>query len=146
MFLRFSLFLPAILFVLLEIYVLIRVGEAIGAVWAIFLIVFTSVLGVLLMRFQGFYTLQQAQRAVQKGEMPAVQMLEGVVLFFGGILLLLPGFVTDFLGLLTLFGPLRRALIKRFIRSFMPPGPPPGSGDTDSGHGTTIEGEYRRED
>ena len=145
MFFRLTLFLPAILFVLLEIYVLIRVGEAIGAIWAIFLIIFTSVLGVLLMRFQGFFTLQQAQLAMQRGEMPAVPMLEGVVLFIGGILLVLPGFVTDFLGLLTLVGPLRRALIRRFTRGFMPPGPPPGAG-TDAGHGNTIEGEYRRED
>lgn len=145
MLLRYLL-LPGVVFLLLEIYVLIRVGEAIGAIWAVFLIVFTSVLGVLLLRFQGLYTLQQAQAAVARGEMPAMPMLEGVALFFGGVLLVLPGFVTDFIGLMTLIGPLRRALIRRLLGRLMPPGPPPGGPFDEGPGGRTIEGEYRRED
>lgn len=143
-------FLLALLFValpLLELYVLIQVGSAIGAITTVALVVFSAVLGTLLVRHQGLQTLQNARRSMERGEPPAIEMLEGVMLVVGGIALLIPGFITDVLGLLLLLAPLRRALIIKLVsRSGGPPRPP---GDDQPGppeNPRTIEGEYRRED
>lgn len=142
--------LLALLFValpLLELYVLIQVGSAIGAIATVALVVFSAVLGTLLVRHQGLQTLQQARRSMERGEPPAIPMLEGGLLVIGGILLLIPGFITDVLGLLLLVAPLRRALILKFVSRVGGPPRPPGGGQPRPTEGPrTIEGEYRRED
>lgn len=142
--------LLALLFValpLLELYVLIQVGSAIGAIATVALVVFSAVLGTLLVRHQGLQTLQQARRSMERGEPPAIPMLEGGLLVIGGILLLIPGFITDVLGLLLLVAPLRRALILKFVsRVGGPPRPPGGDQPRPPEGPRTIEGEYRRED
>ncbi len=127
---------------LLELFLLIKVGALIGAIPTIALVVFTAVLGGLLVHHQGLSTLQRAQRQMEAGGLPAVEMLEGVVLLIGGFLLLLPGFLTDLLGLLSLVPPLRRALILRWLGG-RPPGPPGSAGGPPGQR--TIEGEYWRE-
>ena len=135
------LFLLFLLVPLVEIYFLIKVGSLIGALPTVFLVVFTAVLGVLLLRHQGWMTWQRVQENLNRGRLPAVEMLEGVVLLIAGALLLTPGFVTDAIGFACLMPPLRRALVLWFIRnSGMGPGPGAGQGPY------TIEGEYRRED
>lgn len=97
---------------LIEIYLLIQVGEVIGALWTVFLVVLTAVLGAFLLRQQGLSTLARFQRNMGQGQLPAQEMLEGVVLVVGGALLMTPGFFTDTLGFLCLF-PLSRILIVR---------------------------------
>ena len=83
---------------LLELFVLIQVGGIIG-VWATIGLVFlTGITGVTLLRLQGFRLLAQLQERLNRGEMPAAELLEGVALLVGGILLLTPGFVTDAVG------------------------------------------------
>lgn len=141
---------------LLELWFLIKVGGVVGALPTIFLVVFTAVLGALLMRHQGFTTVQRAQMTMQRGESPTVEMLEGVVVLFSGGLLLVPGFFTDALGFLGLVGPLRRALILKLLeRSVIqpmggvPPYRPPYGPDDPSREGhrpRTLEGDYRRDD
>ena len=80
---------------------------------------------------------------MRRGKLPAMEMLEGMVLLVAGALLLTPGFFTDAIGFLCLIPPLRRALIKWFMKnSRITPGPPPAS---KNGH-ITIEGEFHRED
>lgn len=140
-----ALFLLFLLVPLVEIYFLIKVGSLIGALPTVFLVVFTAVLGVLLLRYQGWVTWQRVQASLARGELPAIEMLEGMVLLIAGALLLTPGFVTDLIGFACLVPRLRRALVLWFIRhSHMPPGPGPGAG---AGAGPyTIEGEWRRED
>ena len=102
---------------LIEIYLLISIGGVIGAGMTILLIVFTAVLGAFLVRAQGFATFSKVQAQIGKGEVPAVEMMEGIFLFVAGALLLTPGFFTDAIGFLCLTPPLRKALIYRVIRS-----------------------------
>lgn len=135
----------------LEIYLLIKVGGWIGALPTVFLIVFAAVFGVLLLRQQGFAAMQRVQAALAKGQIPAMELLEGMLLTLGGVLLLIPGFMTDILGFLFLIPPVRRWLIRAlldryFLNQRRPPpagqggGQPPGDGPV------TLEGEFRRED
>lgn len=109
------LFLVFLSVPLIEIYLLIEIGGMIGAPATVFLVVFTAVLGALLLRHQGFYTLQNVQQQMARGEMPAMAMLEGVCLVIGGVLLLTPGFITDSVGFLLLITPTRRYLIRKLI-------------------------------
>lgn len=100
---------------LIEIYFLIQVGEVIGALPTVLMVVFTAVVGAMLLRIQGISTLQRVQRATARGEIPALEMLEGVMLLIGGALLLTPGFFTDAIGFLCLLPPLRRGIIRTWI-------------------------------
>jgi len=107
---------PLIAFIFLlvpiaEIYLLIQVGQVIGAGWTVLLVVMTAVIGVWLLRIQGLSTLMRAQRKMQSGELPAREMLEGLGLVIAGALLLTPGFFTDALGFFLLFPPSRIWLI-----------------------------------
>lgn len=128
---------------LVDIYVLIKVGSIIGALLTVFWVVFTAVLGVGLVRMQGFATLARLRATVMQGGIPAMELMEGVVLMLAGGLLLLPGFITDAVGLVLFISPLRRALIAWAVRRFFTPGG--GPAPRDSGP-RTIEGEFHRED
>ena len=139
--LLFALF---ILVPVLEIYLLIKVGGVIGALPTALLVVMTAVIGAGLLRMQGFSTMLRAREAMARGELPAIEMLEGVAMLIGGALLLTPGFFTDALGFLCLIPPVRRWLILRFLQRanviIAHRGAP-------SGHGPrTIEGEFTRRD
>ena len=141
------LFLLFLLVPLVEIYFLIKVGSLIGAIPTIALVVFTALLGAMLLRFQGLVTLQRTRTTMARGELPALEMLEGVLLVFAGALLLTPGFVTDAFGFALLVPPLRQALIHWFIKKsdvrFQGFGEAPPHR---SGRHHTIEGEYHRDD
>ncbi|WP_428608508.1 FxsA family protein [Sedimenticola sp.] len=132
---------------LVELYFLIEVGSQIGALPTIFLTVFTAVLGGALVRLQGFSTAMRVRAGMDRGEMPAIEMLEGVVLLLSGILLLLPGFFTDIVGFLCLVPPVRRAMIVWFLKRSGTLRPAPGaeSQPPPETH-RVIEGEYRRDD
>lgn len=138
------LFLLFIAVPLFEIYVLIKVGSVIGAMPTVIMVVFTAVVGAMMLQAQGISTLRRVQEATERGEIPAVEMLEGFCLLIGGALLLTPGFFTDIIGFLCLVTPLRRAVIKAWLRRRM--GPPPGPGSRPGGSSRTIEGEYWRDD
>lgn len=145
---------PLLLFLLLfvgiplfELYWLIEVGSYIGAIPTIALTVFTAVLGGLLVRMQGLATAIKVQKSMAMGEMPAIEMLEGVVLLACGFLLLLPGFFTDIIGFLALVPDIRRWAILTFLRRariMQPPSQP--HGDTEVHRPRIIEGEFRRDD
>ncbi|MBF0256223.1 MAG: FxsA family protein [Gammaproteobacteria bacterium] len=130
---------------LFELYLLIQVGSVIGALPTIVLSVFTAVLGALLMRQQGFAAAQRAQQAMARGEMPALELLEGVLIFLAGAVLLFPGFVTDALGFLLLISPLRRRLLLALLKRAQVIQPAQSSGQQAGGQ-RYIEGEFRRED
>src|SRR4051812_14164711 len=97
-----------------ELYVIIQVGQAIGALWTIALLIADSVLGSLLMRSQGRAAWRRFNEAVGAGRPPAREVLDGALVIFGGALLLTPGFLTDILGLLLLLPP-SRAVIRRML-------------------------------
>jgi len=99
-----------------EIYLLIQVGESIGALPTVALVIFTAVLGVWLLRWQGLTTLAQVQQSLAQGQLPAVPLLEGLLLLVAGALLLTPGFFTDTLGFTLLIPPLRRGLARALLQ------------------------------
>ncbi len=86
----------------MEVYFLIKVGEVIGALPTIILVVLTAVIGAGLLRQQGLSTLARLQQNISQGKIPAQEMIEGVMLAVGGALLMTPGFVTDTIGFLCL--------------------------------------------
>ncbi|MEN8763145.1 MAG: FxsA family protein [Thiogranum sp.] len=141
------LFLLFLLVPLVEIYFLIKVGSVIGAVPTIALVVFTALLGAMLLRFQGLVTLTRSRQVMAQGQLPALEMLEGVLLVFAGALLLTPGFFTDAIGFIFLVPPFRQALIRWFLSKseFRVQQFGDSSRPQRSGH-HTIEGEYRRDD
>lgn len=99
---------------IVEIYVIIQVGQEIGALWTVALLVVDSVAGSLLMKSQGRAAWRRFQRATSEGRVPAREVLDGVLIIFGGAFLLTPGFVTDLLGALLLLPP-TRAVIRRVV-------------------------------
>lgn len=126
---------------LAEIATYIKVGGLLG-VWAtIGLTIATAVIGVLLVRMQGFMLLMDVRHAFARGELPAQAALEGVVLLICGALLLVPGFISDALGFLGLIPALRRRLVKRFAPALRMPVPPRAPGQNRD----VIEGDWPRE-
>ncbi|MCE9687611.1 FxsA family protein [Shewanella sp. AS16] len=155
------LFLLLVLLPVIELSVLIRVGEVLGSWTTIALVLLTALVGVSLVRSQGLHTLMQVQQKLARGEVPGQEIVEGMMLALAGVLLLIPGFVTDFIGLL-LLTPLSRVPIARYLYKrlqlkviagdpfFGGLGPRPSSHGNRNGHGqdepgrrgTTLEGDY----
>jgi UPF0716 protein FxsA len=97
-----------------EIYFLIQVGEQIGALWTVILVVLTAIIGVRLLKQQGLSTMMKAQQKMQTGALPATEMVEGIALLIAGAFLLTPGFFTDFIGFLLLIPVTRKAVVALF--------------------------------
>ncbi|QQG28923.1 FxsA family protein [Pectobacterium carotovorum] len=138
--------LPLLLIFLLayiEISLFIQVAEVLGVAMTLLLVVFTSCVGVSLVRNQGMKTLVQMQQKMAAGESPAAEMVKSVSLVLAGFLLLIPGFLTDLLGLLLLLPPVQKSLTLKLMphlhiwRS--------GPGASSSG-GNIFEGEYQHKD
>ena len=100
---------------LLEIYVLMTVGDVIGNWQTVLLVIVTALIGSTLLRQQGWSTMAKAQQSIAEGKTPALEMLEGVVMLVSGVLLLTPGFITDGLGLLGLMPFTRRYFINHIL-------------------------------
>ncbi len=144
------LLLIFILVPVIEIYFLIKVGDVIGALPTVLLVVFTAFLGVFLLRWQGLSTLYRVQTSLQVGELPAEAMVEGLLLLVAGALLLTPGFVTDTVGFALLMPPLRQRLARFLIYKGLLSAsgmtmPPEGPMHEPRQH-KTIEGEFKRHD
>lgn len=103
-------------FPLLELYLLIKVGTLIGALPTVMLVIGTALLGLALLRRQGLQNYRRMQQCTARGEVPALEMMEGVVMLVGGMLLLVPGLISDAVGLLCLFPPVRRTIVRRWLR------------------------------
>lgn len=133
---------------IVEMYLLIKVGGYIGAWPTIGLVMLTAVIGVGLLRIQGLATLTRGLGRLENGELPAREVVEGLLLAAAGALLLTPGFVTDSIGFALLTPGIRRRVAERLLsRLEVPPagpygGPRSGSGTT----GTLLEGEFERVD
>ena len=116
-------FLLVALFILVpiaELAVIIQVGQAIGVWWTILLLIADSILGSLLMRSQGRAAWRRFNAAIAEGRAPAREVLDGVLVIFGGALLLTPGFTTDILGILLLVPPTRAVIRRIVVRRFLP--------------------------
>jgi len=99
---------------LLEIYVLVQVGQVIGPWWTILLLILASVLGTWLIRREGGRAWQALTEALQTGRMPARELADGALILIGGTLMLAPGFVTDAVGVLLIL-PVTRPVARRLL-------------------------------
>jgi UPF0716 protein FxsA len=155
------LFLFFIAIPLIEMFLLFEVSDQIGGLSTIALVVLTAVIGVQVLKRQGLSTLLRANQRIEAGELPAQEIVEGMMLAGAGALLLTPGFITDTLGFILITGPMRRPLARKLINvgflSAMKPGP--GGGFTmwsnsstttrqnysEPVDGNIVEGEYSEE-
>ena len=141
-----------VLLPLIEIFTFAQVGGKIGGLWTVLLTLATAMLGVLLIKTQGGRTISNVKDQLQQGQMPAQAVVGGIMTFISGAFLLLPGFISDALGLILLLPPVQAVLAQSVIQSFMK-GRMQGSVYTQGQNphakpqgGNTIEGEFRRED
>lgn len=111
----FKLFLAFTLIPFLELYLLIEVGTVIGPLNTVALVILTGFAGAYLARMQGLQTMLRVRSSLQQGIMPKEDLVDAVLIFVAGVVLLTPGFITDAAGLLVLF-PATRGPIKRFIK------------------------------
>ena len=98
---------------LIEIYLFIKVGSQIGALNTILLILFTAIVGIWYARYEGFNTLRSAIGQLINNEIPLFEIVSGAALVIGAFLLLLPGFLTDAVGLLLIFPITRKMIFKK---------------------------------
>jgi UPF0716 protein FxsA len=126
---------------ILEIYLLIQVGGLLGFIPTLFLLLGAASLGTYLLQTQGWSTWMRVQQSLARGELPADELVNGAVIVAGGALLLLPGFLSDVVGLLCLL-PFTRRLIAAWLVKSRLASMQPSSGDEPR----VIEGEFKRED
>lgn len=152
------LFVLFIIVPVVELYFIFQVGDIIGGFNTIMLIIVTAMMGSYFIRQQGLSTLLKAQQHMQQGQLPAMEMLEGLILVIAGVMLVTPGFITDTFGFLLLIPPVRQVFVatmgKKLImrQSTMRQQAPFQGFDNDSNtpqpppSGDFIEGEYTKED
>ena len=141
-----SLFLLFLLVPVVEIYLLIQVGGLIGALPTVLAVVLTALIGSVLIRQQGVSTLQRARQGMAAGQLPAMEMLEGIALLVSGAFLLTPGFFTDAIGFLLLVPFLRRWLIGAIMRNAVVMHNHGSAQGNNTSGPSTYEGEAWRDD
>ncbi len=113
-----TVILTIILVPILEIYLFIKIGSQIGAFNTISLIFITAIIGVIYARYEGLNTLRSGFSQLIKNEIPAYEMISGAILAFAALLLIVPGFATDFIGFLLIFPLTRKLLLNNFSKKF----------------------------
>tara|TARA_B100001758_G_C17865763_1_gene331347 strand:+ start:59 stop:484 length:426 start_codon:yes stop_codon:yes gene_type:complete len=103
---------------IVEIYLFIKIGSQIGALTTILLIFITAFIGILYARYEGFNTLKSGISQLIKNELPIYEIVSGAALAFAALLLILPGFATDLLGLLIIFPPTRKFFLKNISKNY----------------------------
>ena len=98
---------------IVEVYLFVKLGSQIGAFNTIFLIFITAFLGIAYARYEGFNTLRSGMSQMVKNELPVYEIISGAALAVAALLLILPGFATDLLGLLIIFPPTRKLIFRR---------------------------------
>jgi UPF0716 protein FxsA len=110
-----KLFLAFTLVPFIEIYLLIKIGAQVGAFNTILIVILTGLLGASLARREGIKTMTKVRESLNRGEIPAEEMLDAMLIFVAGVVLLTPGFITDLTGL-ALLVPKARYWFKRWLR------------------------------
>ena len=103
---------------LIEIYLFIKIGSYIGAFNTVFLILVTAIVGIIYARYEGFNTLRSGMSQLIKNEIPVYEIISGAALTFAALLLILPGFATDLMGLILIFPPTRKLILKNFSKKY----------------------------
>ncbi len=121
---------------LIEIYLFIKVGSEIGALNTILLILTTAVVGIWYARYEGFNTLRSGMSQLVKNELPLYEIVSGAAIAFAAVLLILPGFATDIIGILLVFPVTRKIILSKYSKKNI-------SKKKDNDRGKNyIEGEY----
>ena len=113
-----AILLLIILIPVIEIYLFIEIGGKIGALYTISLIFVTAFLGVFYARYEGFNTLRSGLSQMMKNELPIYEIISGAALAFASLLLIIPGFATDLMGLLMIFPPTRKLIFLKFSKNY----------------------------
>ena len=113
-----SVLLSIILVLIVEIYLLIKIGSQIGALSTILLIFLTAITGILYARYEGLNSLRSGFSQLIKNEIPAYEMISGAAIAFAAFLLIIPGFATDLVGFLIIFPLTRKLLFKKIAKKF----------------------------
>ena len=103
---------------LIEIYLFIKIGSYIGAFNTVSLILITAIVGIIYARYEGFKTLRSGMSQLIKNELPVYEIISGATLAFAALLLILPGFATDLMGLILIFPPTRKLILKNFSKKY----------------------------
>ena len=103
---------------LIEIYLFIKIGSYIGAFNTVSLILITAIVGIIYARYEGFNTLRSVMYQLIKNEIPVYEIISGAALAFAALLLILPGFATDLMGLILIFPPTRKLILKNFSKKY----------------------------
>ena len=111
-----SILLLIIIIPVIEIYLLIKIGSEIGAIYTILLIFTTAVVGVYYAKYVGLNTLKSGFIQLKKNEAPTFEMLSGAAIAFAAVLLIIPGFVTDIFGFLLIFPPSRKIIFNTLFK------------------------------
>ncbi len=111
----FKLFLCFTLIPVIELYLLIQVGSVIGGLNTILLVIGTGFAGAWLARMEGMNTMFKVQQNLNQGLMPAEELIDALIILIAGLVLITPGLLTDFVGLMLLW-PVTRNRFKRFLR------------------------------
>ena len=119
---------------LIEIYLFIKIGAQIGALNTILLILITAVVGIWYAKFEGFNTLRSGMSQLVKNELPLYEIVSGAAIAFAALLLILPGFATDIVGILLIFPITRKLILKRYSKNY--------SQNANKREKNYIEGEY----
>ena len=103
---------------LVEIYLFIKVGSQIGALNTILLIIITAVVGIWYARYEGFNTLRSGMSQLVKNELPLYEIVSGAAIAFAALLLILPGFATDIVGILLVFPITRKIILSKYSKKY----------------------------
>ena len=121
---------------IIEIYLFIKVGSEIGALNTILLVLTTAVVGIWYARYEGFNTLRSGMSQLVKNELPLYEIVSGAAIAFAALLLILPGFATDIIGILLVFPVTRKIILSKYSKKNT-------SKKKDNDRGKNyIEGEY----
>ena len=111
-----SLLISIILIPIIEIYLFIKIGSNIGAFNTIFLIFITAIVGIFYARYEGLNTFKSGFAQLLKNEIPAYELIAGAAIAFAALLLIIPGFATDFIGFLLIIPFTRKILLNQFSK------------------------------
>ena len=112
-FLLLIILVPAI-----EIYLFIEIGGKIGAFYTISLIFLTAFVGIYYAKYEGFNTLRSGMSQMMRNELPLYEIVSGAALAFGALLLIIPGFATDFIGFVMIFPPTRKVILNKYSKRY----------------------------
>ena len=113
-----SIIFSVIFVPIVEIYLLIKIGSQIGAIFTIFLILTTAIVGIYYAKYEGLNTLRSGFLQLSKNQTPAFEVISGAAIAFGAILLIIPGFMTDFFGFLLIFPISRKIIFNKLLINF----------------------------